>query len=1191
MNKRFSTLLATALVAGGAFSAQAAGDEAALKESLGKYYQLKTGSDFVVIGHGETRDSLAVWKADAIKSIEDLNETLWRVEFTPVKASNGQISQYEMRLFNKVGNRQLVLSTALVQPGKTFYKSPAAVLGAEGLDKWTVTKAEYDALSTVANEDFRFIEYLYSKSADKTTKYRLVEKGGVIKLQSIVSEAQKGGEPTFTQQFPDESDVEVFAPTATALDENHSFSAEELNAKGNNGFTLSFSKDVVSNKYENPFSAFTLNASKPIYSAATYKGEYAEALADVKEAYGQLDDLKAALKDYTDGVKEAIDYLKNTGNTTDKDAEALSLIQNKSDLDMAGKEIEKCAAILAASTDKESLPALAGAARSALKKLEAVEIGKGKKLAADNKELVAYNTAVAAVLEAMDDLIDDTKASVEAVDDVMQAWMVPTNFAETAKIEWAEESELKALTDFNTKNFATSEDGTIGKLIGTLASKAVADERKAAATEKTDYYALAIVDSTFTNKAGKEVQAYLTVDTNYVANKEKYLTFATDTLIPAKTTVKVDGKDKEIDVLVAPLNKNINKYAFKLSAVVDNIATGDSILIDTYAPEVVASGNFTDVKDGFVTYDDDARVVIRTLGKGREISVTTDVTTPDEAVYNTKITFAMPPYASFAEGDVFYIKSLKEKTDGKFAVVNYDGTYNTKYVKADNVFASVPATQWFVKKADNNAHMFTIANRDKDTKYVNNGKVFVIDEAAHIYTTSDRDTFQVVAIEGLKEDEHLGYKYLTAAEQAIKSFVLTAKNYANPEAYYLAVDADSALVATPNADEALNLVVVKPTTEDTKLNDETILTQSYLLASKDGKKVYYLTVDEEGALKITTKANANELKFRRVNDNADEYEVLYNGGKLSINQNGEGVKVAMGEMTSYVFNLADAVNEQYMNFETEGIKNVIISLDGDEASKVAAVAPFAAIKRTGLELKAAATDNDFVLGLDTAYINRPNNYRYAYYITKPVKVDEVGSFDTKAYMVSYADSVAQDRSNDTIKYSQDNLTRIGFVHANRVEAFNNDSLAIAKVKPVAADTIDVVENKGVTPATWAFAIESDGTYRIETAADANGNKYVSYLNGILVLGNKEQAQLFNVNETDLNPTENETIATSEIAVIAGEGQVTIANAAGKKVVVTNVLGQVVANTVLTSDNATIAAPAGVIVVAVEGEEAVKAVVK
>ena len=75
------------------------------------------------------------------------------------------------------------------------------------------------------------------------------------------------------------------------------------------------------------------------------------------------------------------------------------------------------------------------------------------------------------------------------------------------------------------------------------------------------------------------------------------------------------------------------------------------------------------------------------------------------------------------------------------------------------------------------------------------------------------------------------------------------------------------------------------------------------------------------------------------------------------------------------------------------------------------------------------------------------------------------------------------------------------------------------------------------------------------------------------------------------PTDNEEIATSEVTVIAQDGAVRIANAEGKKVVITNILGQTVANTVITSDNATIAAPQGVVVVAVEGEEAVKAIVK
>lgn len=87
------------------------------------------------------------------------------------------------------------------------------------------------------------------------------------------------------------------------------------------------------------------------------------------------------------------------------------------------------------------------------------------------------------------------------------------------------------------------------------------------------------------------------------------------------------------------------------------------------------------------------------------------------------------------------------------------------------------------------------------------------------------------------------------------------------------------------------------------------------------------------------------------------------------------------------------------------------------------------------------------------------------------------------------------------------------------------------------------------------------------------------------------ADLFNVDTNAGDATANDEITTSEVTVIAGEGNVTIANAAGKKVVVSNILGQTIATQVLTSDNAVIAAPQGVVVVAVEGEEAVKAIVK
>ena len=76
-----------------------------------------------------------------------------------------------------------------------------------------------------------------------------------------------------------------------------------------------------------------------------------------------------------------------------------------------------------------------------------------------------------------------------------------------------------------------------------------------------------------------------------------------------------------------------------------------------------------------------------------------------------------------------------------------------------------------------------------------------------------------------------------------------------------------------------------------------------------------------------------------------------------------------------------------------------------------------------------------------------------------------------------------------------------------------------------------------------------------------------------------------------NPVGNESIDATAITAIGGKGQVTILNAGGKKAVVANVLGQVIANTVISSDNATFPASAGMVVVTLEDGTVLKAMVK
>ena len=108
--------------------------------------------------------------------------------------------------------------------------------------------------------------------------------------------------------------------------------------------------------------------------------------------------------------------------------------------------------------------------------------------------------------------------------------------------------------------------------------------------------------------------------------------------------------------------------------------------------------------------------------------------------------------------------------------------------------------------------------------------------------------------------------------------------------------------------------------------------------------------------------------------------------------------------------------------------------------------------------------------------------------------------------------------------------------------------------------------------------DADGTYVIRQKA----GQWLKSLNGTLVWGNKLDAMKFDVEGAEA-PTSNESVAASEVKVIANNGSINVKNAAGKNVVVSTILGQVVANEVLTSDNATINVPAGIVVVAVEGE--------
>ena len=203
----------------------------------------------------------------------------------------------------------------------------------------------------------------------------------------------------------------------------------------------------------------------------------------------------------------------------------------------------------------------------------------------------------------------------------------------------------------------------------------------------------------------------------------------------------------------------------------------------------------------------------------------------------------------------------------------------------------------------------------------------------------------------------------------------------------------------------------------------------------------------------------------------------------------------------------------------------------------------------------------------------------------------IPGYTTARYLVSYTDSVAAhaaELKNEFLHEGQ--YTKLGFVDAvHRVDSVFVPTMSEENKKTV-------ITEGAILPYTFAFRIVNPETqsFYIEAAKlndEKNPNSgykssWMAWINGCPVLTDDiTLAEEFNVREGEQAPTANETIedAASAISVIATDGAVIVKGAEGKNVIVSTILGKVVANETANSDNETIAAPAGIVVVSVDGE--------
>ena len=460
--------------------------------------------------------------------------------------------------------------------------------------------------------------------------------------------------------------------------------------------------------------------------------------------------------------------------------------------------------------------------------------------------------------------------------------------------------------------------------------------------------------------------------------------------------------------------------------------------------------------------------------------------------------------------------------------------------------------------------------------------------------------------------------------QQASSLVFNGTGAVTVEKIYMAYDAKASgkpfFVPSQKADKALVWLfekgeAVKNTVKYAYLKEGEVATkdsamnqiQSYLLYTKDnnGKKQYLAGIanDED------YKAKADDAKRYYFKKNVNGTYALIALAKTAQTKEaekykevikGEAVKYSVDPATSLFVTTAKLNEGSYadvtvdFNSFTESLESVArhATFNGGEG--------FVSMKRNNKNgiLEGVIAGEAMTFWLDTADVDQDIPSFYISVGNPATKAAEEGEevAATRNFLYFAADSLTYwDPASATYKEN-----------ANYVLEGSDDTKAIFRPASLAGvDTVStVVDGKEVLVADKAeegvclggvknfkfYIMEAGDNYVIRPLGATN--HYLYNLNGKLGFTDQQEAALAVAVGEGESPVANEVApSVSSVSVVAADGAIIIKGAQGKKVAVSNILGQTVANTVLSSDEATIAAPQGVVVVAVEGEAAVKAIVK
>lgn len=545
----------------------------------------------------------------------------------------------------------------------------------------------------------------------------------------------------------------------------------------------------------------------------------------------------------------------------------------------------------------------------------------------------------------------------------------------------------------------------------------------------------------------------------------------------------------------------------------------------------------------------DVNVVYVQLGDKKVLTVTND----DTKGIAPFITTSRGVPAEIATGTgVYFLKSAsKGKDGGKY--------YYGDVLKAEKPSVNQLPGQWYIKEEGG---LYSIVARTGSVSKLSKGEVFAVQGMENTFTfAGSTDSITVETQKVNLNDKYLGSRHFTKDEIANNGYVLNLISAGSETSKTYAFTSDSILKVTSG--EAADAVVFKLEPVATtivggaKTLEDTVFVVTYKLKSRFSNK--YVAYDKtKASLKVSDYDSALEFNFN-TNVDGGKYDMKVVSGDAAdkfVDAHVSSSNMVLSQTPAY-FNFVEMDAPEYGTFESSHRRftSELKSLTMNPLNF------FAEAKQEGQEITRANYEKDnfslWLMKSDASTADRP-----LYFITTALAVDGVPGVDQiRYYMVS---------GNDSTYVGPDDKHRVLFTPN---------------------DTLETMKDNTLNPALWALKVTESGNYLLENQKDATEGRlrYLSVINSFVVMSNSGAE--FTVESTP-GPVANEEIeAASGVQVIGGVGEFSIRNASGKRITVSNILGQAVTSRYATSDYETIPTVRGVVIVSVEGDKAYKVIVK